>query len=246
MRSAQRSRRSSSSLSLHAAATAAAVPAPRRPRHCGLALPDRRAALLCAIDTRAHGPQAAPVVHVNVTAGARGPGPRRRHGHARYFFEHVTPGGSTLGDRVHATGYIARRARLGARRGDRLGPAAARHARQPHARLDREPGRTARSSSTATSATSAWASTAGLTDGSAGLGATAVSGLRLPHVVAYAAAMALGDDVRAHGAHIAARRALGAHRPRRARRARARRPVRSSTPSATTSRARRPTSPTTS
>ena len=28
---------------------------------------------------------------------------------ARRFFEHVTPGGSTLGDRVEATGYIAGR-----------------------------------------------------------------------------------------------------------------------------------------
>ena len=47
--------------------------------------------------------------------------------------------------------------------------------------------------------------------------------LRLPHRVAYAAAMALSDIVRAHGAQIAAERPLGAHRPRRARSARPRR-----------------------
>ena len=62
--------------------------------------------------------------------------------------------------------------------------------------------------------------TAGLTDGSAGLGAHGRLGLRLPHLVAYAPAMALGDSVREGCAADRARRALGAHRPRSARRAR--------------------------
>ena len=79
---------------------------------------------------------------------------------ARRFFEHVTPGGSTLGDRVNATGYIA------GRRDWELGEAIA-WAQQPldtPASLMRawlaSPA-TARSSSTAASATSGSASPPG-------------------------------------------------------------------------------------
>ena len=92
---------------------------------------------------------------------------------ARHFFDHVTPGGSTLGDRVNATGYIA------GRRDWELGEAIA-WAQQP---LD-----------TPASLMRAWLAspdhraiildrvfrdvgigvTPGLTDGSGGLGATAV------------------------------------------------------------------------
>ena len=92
---------------------------------------------------------------------------------ARRFFEHVTPGGSTLGDRVNATGYIDGPARLGARRGDRLGPAAARHARQPHARLAGQP-RAPRDHPRPRFRDVGIGVTPGLTDGSANPGATAV------------------------------------------------------------------------
>ena len=136
-----------------------------------LAPPDRRAALLCAIDAE-RTIRSLPVVHAN------GQLARAAQGHAddmvtRHFFEHVTPGGSTLGDRVHATGYID------GRRDWELGEAIA-WAQQP---LD-----------TPASLMRAWIAspghraiildrdfrdvgvgvTAGLTDGSARLGATAV------------------------------------------------------------------------
>ena len=72
-----------------------------------LSAPDRRAALLCAVDAErtARGLSA---------VGENGQLTRAAQGHAddmvaRRFFQHVTPGGSTLGDRVNATGYIERR-----------------------------------------------------------------------------------------------------------------------------------------
>ena len=65
---------------------------------------DGRAALLCTIDAERTA-RKLPVVHASSQLA------RAAQGHAddmviRHFFEHVTPGGSTLGDRVHATGYI--------------------------------------------------------------------------------------------------------------------------------------------
>ncbi|HEX5901475.1 MAG TPA: CAP domain-containing protein [Solirubrobacteraceae bacterium] len=72
-----------------------------------LSPPDRRPALLCAIDTERTA-RNLPVVHASAQLA------RAAQGHAddmvtRHFFEHVTPGGSTLGDRVNATGYITGR-----------------------------------------------------------------------------------------------------------------------------------------
>jgi hypothetical protein len=69
-----------------------------------LSPPDRRAALLCAIDTE-RAARDLPLVRGSAQLA------RAAQGHsddmvARHFFEHVTPGGSTLGDRVDATGYI--------------------------------------------------------------------------------------------------------------------------------------------
>jgi hypothetical protein len=65
---------------------------------------DRRAALLCAIDAE-RAARDLPLVHESAQLT------RAAQGHsddmvARRFFQHVTPGGSTLGDRVKATGYI--------------------------------------------------------------------------------------------------------------------------------------------
>jgi hypothetical protein len=136
-----------------------------------LSPPDRGAALFCVIDaerTARH----LPAVRANAQLA------RAAQGHAddmvvRHFFEHVTPGGSTLGDRVNATGYIA------GRRDWELGEAIA-WAQQP---LD-----------TPITLMRAWLAspehraiildrvfrdvgigvTPGLTDGSGGLGATAV------------------------------------------------------------------------
>jgi hypothetical protein len=153
-----------------AAATAAECP------HAGdlvtaLSAPDRRAVLLCTIDAERAARGLSPVRASAQLA-------RAAQGHAddmvtRQFFEHVTPGGSTLGDRVHATGYID------GRRDWELGEAIA-WAEQP---LD-----------TSVSLMRAWLGspehraiildrefrdvgvgvTPGLTDGSGGLGATAV------------------------------------------------------------------------
>ena len=72
-----------------------------------LSAPDRRAALLCVIDAE-RAARDLPLVRESAQLE------RAAQGHAddmvaRHFFEHVTPGGSTLGDRVHATGYIAGR-----------------------------------------------------------------------------------------------------------------------------------------
>ena len=69
-----------------------------------LSAPDRRAALLCAVDAERTARGLSPV-------GENGQLTRAAQGHsddmvARRFFQHVTPGGSTLGDRVNATGYI--------------------------------------------------------------------------------------------------------------------------------------------
>ena len=69
-----------------------------------LSAPDRRAALLCVIDTE-RGARGLPLVRESAQLE------RSAQGHAddmvaRQFFKHVTPGGSTLGYRVHATGYI--------------------------------------------------------------------------------------------------------------------------------------------
>jgi uncharacterized protein YkwD len=136
-----------------------------------LSAPDRRDALLCVIDAERTARNLSPV-RANAQLA------RAAQGHAddmvaRHFFEHVTPGGSTLGDRVSATGYIE------GRRDWELGEAIA-WAQQP---LD-----------TPVTLMRAWLGssehraiildrrfrdvgvgvTSGLTDGSGGLGATAV------------------------------------------------------------------------
>jgi len=72
-----------------------------------LSAPDRRAALVCAVDAERTA-RGLPAV------GESAQLTRAAQGHsddmvARRFFEHVTPGGSTLGDRVNATGYITSR-----------------------------------------------------------------------------------------------------------------------------------------
>jgi hypothetical protein len=69
-----------------------------------LSAPDRRAALLCVIDAERIA-RDVPTVRESPQLA------RAAQGHAddmvaRHFFMHVTPGGSTLGDRVQATGYI--------------------------------------------------------------------------------------------------------------------------------------------
>jgi uncharacterized protein YkwD len=144
-----------------------------------LSLQDARAALLCAIDNERTPRGLAAVAQSQQLAQAA-------QGHAadmvtRHFFAHVTPGGSTLGDRVAATGYIR------GRRDWELGEAIA-WAQQP---LD-----------TAASLVRAWLASPphrailldrrfrevgigiapGLTDGSGGAGATAVLdfGFRTP------------------------------------------------------------------
>jgi uncharacterized protein YkwD len=69
-----------------------------------LALQDARATLLCVIDAE-RGARGLPAVQQSAQLA------RAAQGHAadmvtRHFFAHVTPGGSTLGDRVAATGYL--------------------------------------------------------------------------------------------------------------------------------------------
>jgi uncharacterized protein YkwD len=72
-----------------------------------LSAPDRRAALVCAVDTeRTARGLAAVGESAQLTRAAQGHSDDMV---ARRFFEHVTPGGSTLGDRVDATGYITGR-----------------------------------------------------------------------------------------------------------------------------------------
>ena len=207
-----------------------------------LSPPDRRAALLCVIDAE-RATRDLPLVRASPQLA------RAAQGHAddmvaRQFFAHVTPGGSTLGDRVHATGYIE------GRRDWELGEAIA-WAQQP---LD-----------TPVSLMAAWLAspehraivldrrfrdvgigvTAGLTDGSAGAGATAVLdfGFRTasPTLPRWRSATACA-------------RTAGTSRQRRARCAststRSKRStqatLRSSTPSATTWKVELPMSPTTS
>ncbi|HEX5899259.1 MAG TPA: CAP domain-containing protein [Solirubrobacteraceae bacterium] len=136
-----------------------------------LSAPDRATALLCVIDA-ARTVRAVRAVRPSAQLALAA------QGHAddmvaRQFFDHVTPGGSTLGDRVNATGYIK------GRRDWELGEAIA-WAQQP---LD-----------TPDTLMRAWLGspehraiildrrfrdvgigvTAGLTDGSGGLGATTV------------------------------------------------------------------------
>jgi uncharacterized protein YkwD len=72
-----------------------------------LSLQDRRAALLCVIDA-ARTARGLPAVRQSDQLA------QAAQGHAgdmvvRRFFAHVTPGGSTLGDRVRATGYMSGR-----------------------------------------------------------------------------------------------------------------------------------------
>jgi uncharacterized protein YkwD len=144
-----------------------------------LPLQDARAALLCAIDNERTSRGLVAVQQSQQLAQAA-------QGHAadmvmRHFFAHVTPGGSTLGDRVAATGYMR------GRRDWELGEAIA-WAQQP---LD-----------TATGLVRAWLASPphrailldkhfrevgiglapGVTDGSGGAGATAVLdfGFRTP------------------------------------------------------------------
>jgi hypothetical protein len=207
-----------------------------------LSAPDRRAALLCAVDAERQA-RGLPAVSQN------GQLTRAAQGHsddmvARGFFEHVTPGGSTLGDRVNATGYIE------GQRDWELGEAIA-WAQQP---LD-----------TPDSLMLAWLAspghraiildrrfrdigigiTPGLTDGSANPGATAVLdfGFRVasPTLPRWRSATACA-------------RTAGTSRPRPARCASTstrsklstQAILRSSTPSATTWRVQLPMSPTTS
>jgi uncharacterized protein YkwD len=203
---------------------------------------DRRAALLCAIDAeRAARDLPAVRESAQLTAAAQGHADDMV---ARHFFEHVTPGGSTLGDRVNATGYIQ------GRRDWELGETIA-WAQQP---LD-----------TSASLMRAWLAspghraiileprfrdvgigvTPGLTDGSAVPGATAVLdfGFRTP-----------SPTLPRWRSATACARTASASRQRRARCAststRSRRSsqatLQSSTPSVTTWKVLLPTSPTTS
>jgi hypothetical protein len=203
---------------------------------------DRRAALLCAIDAeRAASGLALVRESAQLTRAAQGHADDMV---ARHFFEHVTPGGSTLGDRVRATGYID------GRRDWQLGEAIA-WAQQP---LD-----------TAASLVRAWLAspahrailldrlfrevgigvTAGLTDGSAVPGATAVLdfGLRTssPTLPRWRSATACARTARA-SQQRRARCASTSTRSKRSSRA----ILRSSTPSATTWKVLLPMSPLTS
>ena len=177
------------------------VPARRRPRHRALA-PDRRAALLCAHRRRAHGPRSARRARESATARARGAGPRRRHGraallrarHARRLDARRPRPARPATSRAAATGSSARRS---------PGPSS-RSTRPPASCAPGWPARgTARSSSTALPRRRDRRH--GRADRRLGRARRhRRPGLRLPHLVAYAAAMALGDSVRAHGEHIAA------------------------------------------
>ena len=231
-----------------AAAHAATAPAPATAcAHAGdlvtaLSTPDRRAALLCAIDAERTA-RDLPLVRESSQLV------RAAQGHAddmvaRDFFEHVTPGGSTLGDRVEATGYIA------GRRDWELGEAIA-WAQQP---LD-----------TPASLMSAWLAspghraiildrrfrdvgigvTPGLTDGTANPGATAVldfgfrtSSPTLPRwrsATACARTASTSRQRRARCASTSTRSKPSSQAT-----------LRSSTPSATTWKVQLPMSPTTS
>jgi hypothetical protein len=207
-----------------------------------LSAPDRRAALLCVIDAERTARQL-PTVRESAQLA------RAAQGHAddmvaRHFFKHVTPGGSTLGDRVHATGYID------GRRDWELGEAIA-WAQQP---LD-----------TPESLMRAWLGspehraivldrhfrdvgigvTPGLTDGSGGPGATAVLdfGFRTssPTLPRWRSATACARTART-SQQTRARCASISTRSKRSSQA----TLRSSTPSATTWKVLLPMSPTTS
>jgi hypothetical protein len=207
-----------------------------------LSAPDRRAALLCVIDAE-RAARDLPLVRPSSQLA------RAAQGHsddmvARHFFEHVTPGGSTLGDRVHATGYID------GRRDWELGEAIA-WAQQP---LD-----------TPVTLMRAWLGspahraivldrrfrdvgigvTAGLTDGSAAPGATAVLdfGFRTssPTLPRWRSATACARAAR-RSQQRRARCASTSTRSRHSTQA----TLRSSTPSVITWKVLLPTSPTTS
>ena len=105
---------------------------------------------------------------------------------------------SGRGDRLHRGP-----SRLGARRGDRVGPATARHARQPHARVAGQP-RAPRDHPRSAFRDVGIGITPGLTDGSDNPRRHPPCSTSASHGVAYAAAMALGDNVRGYGAQLAA------------------------------------------
>ena len=211
---------SSSSLLAPVAASAADCP------HGGdlvtaLSPPDRRAALLCGIDAE----RAARGLPWSARADSSRARPRATPTTWSCGASSATsrPAARRSATAVNATGYIA------GRRDWELGEAiawaqqTARHARQPHARAGWPAPGTARSSSIRRFRDVGIGVTPGLTDGSANPRRHRRPRLRLPHRVAYAAAMALGDSVRAHGAAHRGRGPLGAHRPRRARGSRPRR-----------------------
>ena len=200
-----------------------------------LSAPDRRAALLCAVDAER-------TARGLVAVGESGQLMRAAQGHAddmvaRRYFAHVSPGArpsatastppATSGPRDWALGEAS------------AGAAAARP-RHDVPRLAGQPARTARSSSTAASA-SRRRRPPGLTDGSARPRRHLRARLRLPHRRPRRTLprWQLSDQVRAH--------VRGRSRPRPARCAststRSRRSTpgrcRSSTPSATTSKATR-------
>ena len=87
------------------APTAHAAPCPHAADLAtAISLQDARAALLCTIDAERTARDLPAVQQSQQLA-------RAAQGHAadmvtRHFFAHVTPGGSTLGDRVAATGYL--------------------------------------------------------------------------------------------------------------------------------------------
>ena len=95
--------------------------APRSPRRspCRAAVRHRR---------RARGARSAPPVQRERAADARRPAPRRRHGRAA-LLRSTSPPAARRSATASAPPATSRPPRLGARRGDRLGPAAAGHAR---------------------------------------------------------------------------------------------------------------------
>jgi uncharacterized protein YkwD len=160
------------SLLLLAAAPAVASPCPHGD-DVATALPpaDRRAALLCVVDAE-RGARGLPAVResAQLTVAAQ------RHADdmvVRQFFDHVSPGGTTLAERVLATGYIRNRSRW------ELGEAIAwaqepldTAARLVRAWLDSPPHRGILLDPTFRDV--GIGVTPGLTDGSGGAGATAV------------------------------------------------------------------------
>ena len=163
-------------------------------------------------------------------ARERREGPQRRHGRAQVLLARQRQRRHRCCARIARTGYMRSAPLVAARRDDRLGPA---RSRRPPARgvvHGRAP-RTARSCSTGASATSGVGLALGApmrrrrrTAPRRSRSTSAVAERRRAVVAAIMRAMALCDDVRASCAQIAARRALGADRPRRARRASTRAP----------------------